>query len=180
MTHTETQAMCERLEEIQRRVDAATEGPWDSASSHLVRVLKGDLAVPIFRSEAPIDWHKNKRLTNAVMRRAYADEVTNAAFIAHAREDVPYLLALLTRQQEEIERLREAVKGSAVIVNVAKGELKHIRAVLRNQTCLLGSTMRVFSPNADEEYKGLTDFEIAVSPAIRAALQAKPETLPIL
>ena len=96
-------------------------------------------------------------------------------------DDLASVLALLTRQQKEIDardakiaELMEAAKGSLAIVNIAKKELRHVRSVLRNQTCLFGSVMRTFSPDPQEEYRGLTDFEIAVSPAVRAALQAKP------
>lgn len=91
------------IEAIQARADAATPAPWDTLGGTRVRAIKGDLAVPIFQSETPIDWHKKKNVTHSVLCRAYADEVNNATFIAHARTDIPALIA-------EIERLRATPK----------------------------------------------------------------------
>lgn len=132
----------EQIEEIKARADAATPGPWDTLTGSVVRAIKGDFAVPIFESRAPVDWHKNKRLTNKVMCAAYADEVRNATFIAHARTDIPLLIsalesekkradeaeAELTRLREEIEQYREAARGQVVIVNTASSRIKELEA----------------------------------------------------
>jgi hypothetical protein len=97
--------VCERLDAIHRRAEKATQGPWDVLGGSLVRAIRGELAVTLFQSEAPIDAHRKQRVTHKVMCAAYADETNNATFIAHAREDVPFLLALITSQAAEIERL---------------------------------------------------------------------------
>lgn len=97
------------LAPIEARAEAATKGPWDTLGGNLVRAIAADreLAVPIFRSEAPVDWHKNKRLTHPVFVRAYRDEVNNATFIAHAREDIPALIAEVRRLREELREVRQ-------------------------------------------------------------------------
>jgi hypothetical protein len=102
----------ERLAQIKARADKATAGPWDEIRGNTVRAVKGDFAVPIFESLAPIDWHKNKRLTDGVMCKAYSDEVNNAAFIASARQDIPDLIAALEAAQAENANLRAGLDAS--------------------------------------------------------------------
>lgn len=98
--------MSEKVEHtaLRKMAEAATPGPWDTLSGNRVRAIKGDFAVPIFESLAPVDWHKKKNLTHKVMCAAYANEVNNAAFIAAANPKT--VLALLA----ERDRLREALK----------------------------------------------------------------------
>jgi hypothetical protein len=90
---------------LKRLEREATKGPWDVIQGGLVRAVKveDDFTVPIFRSEAPIDWYKKKNLTHKVMCAAYADEVNNANFIAAARTALPKLI-----EQVEAHRKREA------------------------------------------------------------------------
>ena len=71
-----------RLTEIQARVEAATEGPWDDQPNWT------DTARVVLNGDGEALW-------DAVGLMADAD----ADFIAHAREDIPALLA-------EIDRLR--------------------------------------------------------------------------
>ena len=186
--HTETQAMCERLEAIQRRVDAATEGPWnvDIDDTGGPFTLWPSVDGPEDADETIIHragfkqefWEANS------LRRCKA----NAEFIANAREDVPYLLALLTRQQEEIDRLREAAKGSAVIVNTAKEEVERLREdqVAARFNRLLGICHKILwadfgKPSLKNEQTAaalgdLCDFLFldAFAELSDAALQAKP------
>lgn len=73
----------EQIESIRKRAEAATEGPWyyDRQTGDLIEI--NDREYP---------------------SRVLAQEV-NGVFIAHAREDVPALLAEIERLKAEIERL---------------------------------------------------------------------------
>ena len=72
----------QELEEIRKRCDAATEGPWEQE-----------------------DCRENHIATATGMDIAHAPKQINAQFIAHARTDVPALLA-------EVERLRGLIKAA--------------------------------------------------------------------
>ena len=76
--------MSNRIEEIKARAEAATPGPW---LVHPHESAEGQLVV---------DEHYDN------VAECYVPE--DATFIAHAREDIPYLLA-------EVERLRAALEG---------------------------------------------------------------------
>jgi hypothetical protein len=101
----------ELIQQAKERAEKATPGPWDTLGG-LVRAIRGDLAVPLFRSEAPFEWHKNKNLTHKVMCAAYADEVNNAAFIAFSRAALPQLATALEQAEEENQKLREALRAA--------------------------------------------------------------------
>ena len=78
----------DRLEEIRQRTEAATDGPWerfDTPEYAEIHVLGGKEAgfLPV----------------------ALADEAYNADFVAHSREDIPYLLS-------EVDRLTAALTES--------------------------------------------------------------------
>lgn len=75
-----------REDEIRERVSKATKGPWTFDSW---RIFDGD-EVEIFNTENIL-------------------EHGDVAFIAHAREDVPYLLAENERLRREIEELRDEI-----------------------------------------------------------------------
>lgn len=85
----ETANLSPDLDAIQARVDAATEGPWMCRSDHAV--------VQVADS-------KGEQLAGVVYGPAYRPD---AEFIAHARTDVPALLALVREQQAQIGRVRE-------------------------------------------------------------------------
>ena len=81
----------DRLEEIRQRTEAATDGPWerfDTPDYAEIHVLGGKEAgfLPV----------------------ALADEAYNADFIAHSREDVPYLLS-------EVDRLNALHKREIIV-----------------------------------------------------------------
>ncbi|UYL86607.1 hypothetical protein SEA_RADFAD_50 [Arthrobacter phage RadFad] len=100
-------AVPDRLDAIQERVDAATEGPWmwspeedtwGDCGPNLETVKRG----PVYSdgsqgAEEQIigSWgHDANGITVAT---------NDAEFIAHAREDVPYLLDLARKQQTALE-----------------------------------------------------------------------------
>lgn len=95
------------LEEIAKRAEAATEGPWRWNEPHAA-LTAGD-GSPI---ESAIIWPDNavrngvgttwSQRLGACGVRTEPDAEANAAFVAHARSDVPRLV-------EEVRRLRENV-----------------------------------------------------------------------
>ena len=91
--------------ELERLAKAATPGPWDTVSTNRVRAIKGDLAVPIFESLAPIDWIKKKNITHKVLCAAYAAEVENANYIAAANPSV--MLAIVAEHNALAARVTE-------------------------------------------------------------------------
>lgn len=100
-----------RIAAIQAREQAATKGPWETklyGPYQRVRHIYGQRTPP----------------TVATLERAavaidapYVDEVVqadlDAEFIAHAREDVPYLLAELTRLHAEMANMADTFRQSA-------------------------------------------------------------------
>lgn len=89
----------ERLAEIKARESKATPGPWTASRFGWV-----------------------DHVPHASMNRTAFDRVEDADFIAHAREDIPYLLAELERSQRETAALRaaanQAIDGLADLVCV--------------------------------------------------------------
>ena len=136
MTHTETQAMCERLEAIQQRVRAATDGPWayesvsEKANDYRVGLVcpadeDGDVGEQIsgnvkdhphyFTNDTGKfgEWYCEEiAAIDEASHTSDGSPSADASFIAHAREDIPYLLALLTRQQEGLAQ-RDLLLGEA-------------------------------------------------------------------
>lgn len=90
----------EELSEIKARVDASAPGPWVSVAS-----------------TEPVDFHGFP--TRTTVRTAgwpsegwskYGFEPSDAEFIAHARTDVPLLLAALRARRDEVDDLAEALR----------------------------------------------------------------------
>lgn len=77
------------LDAIQARADSATEGPWE--------LVAGSLHQPIIYSDGT-------GLDIAIMDNRDGID-SDANFIAHARTDVPALLAVVRSQQAKIERV---------------------------------------------------------------------------
>lgn len=86
-----------RLDEIKARVDEATLGPWENADPQCIRHAEPNIYAG---SEEIAD--------------VYA--VTDSEFIAHARQDVPWLL-------DEIARLKQVLKDQRELWELAKPTL---------------------------------------------------------
>lgn len=84
----------ERLEEIRKREQAATEGPWSVAR------CEGEHGEIDYDIESPHEKITSK-IACAVERRH------DAELVAHARQDIPDLLAALTQAQETIAQLTQ-------------------------------------------------------------------------
>lgn len=80
----------DRLDEIQARCDAATLGPWEFTPGGAI-------------------YHDPLKLIAHVLGSG-EDSVSNASFIAHSREDIPYLLA-------EVKRLRDLLADRNVLLD---------------------------------------------------------------
>ena len=107
MTDTDTQ----RVVEIAAREQSASPGPWEvweGCSWRRIGQVGRQSARPIIEpTNHHLDGHPD--LTGPNLS-------ADLRFIAHAREDVPYLLALITRQREEIERKDRIEKAAIALI----------------------------------------------------------------
>jgi hypothetical protein len=84
----------ERLDAIKARCEAATRGPWTlTGSKH--QLVDSDDKAPMYKSIVCEVWH---------------DTPNNAAFIVHARQDIPDLLQEVERLQAANNRLLERLE----------------------------------------------------------------------
>lgn len=96
-----------RLDEIRKRTEAATEGPWkndgwdnfnpDTLEACCVVEFPKDI-VAVFVNADGCDTWEEARSTNAA---------NDADFIAHSREDIPYLLGLVDRLKTAAINMRD-------------------------------------------------------------------------
>lgn len=96
----------ERLQEIHERLEKITPGPWHAYISETgseVVSEEGWVCQLWYKTEEPMKNH-----------------ACNADFIAHAPDDVAFLLT-------EVERLQKALQGAATVSNVAGAEMKALR-----------------------------------------------------
>jgi hypothetical protein len=99
----------DRIEEIRERERNATPGPWEpdldvsdpDVPEIEANILNDGLTV-FFISGTDLRCHEQEDWKRARESRAYKD----AEFIAHAREDIPYLLERIDELKREVERLR--------------------------------------------------------------------------
>lgn len=113
----------QRLREIEERVSKATPGPWYahnpdddySANVFLVAITPEE---PNPWWDGPSESQKVVAITLTQFPRlaSVADGrwEENAGFIAHAREDVPWLLSLLREREEENRRLRALLERARI------------------------------------------------------------------
>lgn len=107
-----------RLEEIRKRVEAATPGPWvpsdhDWGSNDGVYVPEPNEGVCTVHNHGVRSWS----CFVAVPANNHACEIgseahRNMVFIAHAREDIPFLLSELAKLQAENATLRRQVEAA--------------------------------------------------------------------
>lgn len=98
------------LDAIRERAEAATEGPWHSHDfGHAGEEEPSSIVVHVGRFDhSDLRTHDTETAV-AWMPRWEGQEHDNATFIAHARTDVPDLLAEVERLTVENARLREEV-----------------------------------------------------------------------
>ena len=80
--------------EIQQRCDAATEGPWEVAERFWMIIANDRLLADCIGE----------------FQMGPTEAKANAAFIAHARSDIPLLLRAVAELQAENKRLAEALE----------------------------------------------------------------------
>ncbi|MDM5229675.1 hypothetical protein [Lysinibacillus pakistanensis] len=90
----------EQLNAIKQRVEKATIGPW-CVNEEIDGIYDGCRTV-VKAPNAPSKWATRIVSVGQTRRHIRKDAESNIEFIAHAREDVPALVA-------EVERLREAL-----------------------------------------------------------------------
>lgn len=146
------------LDEIAKRCEAATPGPWhinytdDQQFMCMTLVTTTDDLVP--------DWHNGDRpdkydprvivCGTLVQSPRYVDVADekwdeNALFIAHARTDVPNLLAAVRELKEENERLRKlpaAVTQPDEYWEAVRDDLRDERDNLRQQLAAANERIR--------------------------------------
>lgn len=99
----------ERIEAIRTRLEKATAGSWHQG--------------PHYRSDVESRLH---RICECKAMNS-PQGIANAEFIAHAREDIPWLLDALDRQRERIDVLDRAGAHQAVELRKAGEELARFR-----------------------------------------------------
>lgn len=90
--------MIDRLEEIKQRLENATPGPWIAQNGG-----EGDDTSIWFvstKDSQPKTWQ-------AVAECGFSLPFSNADFIAHAREDIPFLLAEIERLKTDLNYQRQ-------------------------------------------------------------------------
>jgi hypothetical protein len=90
----------EELEAIQKRADAATPGPWSAFTDPARRADQSLIVAP------PPEYG----LIHVQTHKDFASLNHDATFIAHAREDIPKLLAEVRRLRDENEQLSKSVE----------------------------------------------------------------------
>jgi len=90
----------EELAAIRARAEAATPGPWRGVPGRYI---------------LPDDWNHRYTAHQVIEGCIYNPNAENDhAFIAHAREDIPALVAEVERLQAELARLRPVVEAARV------------------------------------------------------------------
>lgn len=102
MTDTELQAIAQRAEK-------ATEGPWENCRGFVRSPVHGsEMTAPGFTVTTSCLWVAECR-----DGEAFYNADANADFIAHARTDIPALLAEITRLRAQVEARDKALKKCA-------------------------------------------------------------------
>ncbi len=101
--------MQKRIDEIRARESAATLGPWIFKPGGFIETAKN---VPLGKAYPPTQFIPYGDGYKCVAGRD-GSEMPNADFIAHAREDIPYLLDALAATMKRAEALERAVKEYA-------------------------------------------------------------------
>ena len=92
------------VDKIQARADKATAGPWFREYSDVVTARPDPRDVEEGYEDA-----RNSRVVRGAPHLPKKDRqgIADAEFIAHARTDIPALLAMVREQRAAIERVRE-------------------------------------------------------------------------
>lgn len=92
-----------RIDAIKARCEAATPGPWQDCRDYAAMVLSEDEQQRICDIRG---WGHLTAVLGLSEDAAYERQLADAEFIAHTREDIPYLLGLVDSRAAEIAELR--------------------------------------------------------------------------
>lgn len=114
----------ERVAQIRARVNAATDGPW---VTHDVSETKGEepyywvwqeSKLPyygaVFLTGDPCEPHGSIGEVPVAGATGNAQENANSEYIAHSRQDIPFLLDLVATQAATLERVRDLHAGEVL------------------------------------------------------------------
>ena len=107
--------MTDRIEEIKARCEAATKGPWEVIEKGN-SVLSHSVVTVAFDSEPQVN------ICSGISPRK-----NNSDFIAHSREDIPYLLDEIERLTKERDAAVEDCNGYCASCKYADDCAKHDR-----------------------------------------------------
>ncbi len=131
------------LAEIEARAEAATPGPWEVDNDLSVFTKDGGHGTP---------WTLFDTVGNE------GEDSSNADFIAHARQDVPALVAEVRRLNEENSRLNfmsGKYEGESVALEYMNGERENENDALNAENKRLRAALEPFADMADT----VLDFE---------------------
>ncbi len=95
----------EELAEMRARAEAATPGPWSVGDGEFVQQSGTYMAICRVNNPVVNDWRRGKTVDGGP-----GSNEPNKEFIAHAREDVPALLAENAALRESVQRLLRMVE----------------------------------------------------------------------
>jgi hypothetical protein len=123
----------ERLEEIEAGAKAATEGPWLEGGPYpgasVCIEVDGGSSGP--DDPEPTTWEPICVLDDRRDGEPHPQVLADRAFIAHAREDVPALIAEIRRLKGEVERLHGLLNDVSKYREAAGSALVVIRGALK-------------------------------------------------
>lgn len=105
----------QRIREIHERAEKATPGPWRVDDPSWIEV--NDITVWCGPEGDDARWICNMGAPIAAVDDRQQAEVSyaNGTFVAHAREDVPWLLAQLSAARAEAQEAREAIQIADIL-----------------------------------------------------------------
>lgn len=126
----------QRLEEIEARAEKATPGRWKWSSGFLIALREGCNELVLLT-----DWD----------RQIHGRKEEDEGFIAHAREDVPWLCQIVRQLVGRLNKL-EAVAGAArgVVSNITVEERKQMRLDLSYQVQRLEEALAALEEDGDD------------------------------
>jgi hypothetical protein len=177
MTREEATKPEDRTRQIEDRIKAAHPGPWGvkeygSAGSEYINV-NGPSPFKVFdcpESILTMQWpcHSAEELTQA-------EKLTEATaeFIAHAREDIPWLLEQLHRRTPSLSEpsQTEAAREAVIAASLEKRAAYKVAASMNEQTYTVEASKRRIE--AERVWTKAVDALAALAPS--AGKQAEPE-----
>ena len=104
----------DRIEEIRARAEKASRGPWELYCAELRRGLGVEVIEVLSHGKPIIKWPGFDGVDLSGEKKRH-----NADFMAHAREDIPYLLIALASKDKRIEELEGDIETSIEFLKTA-------------------------------------------------------------